>query len=268
MTPESLAVGIPIRNQLPFVRQCLDSLFAYTRPDVRILLVDDASGRECREYLEEVASCRPELTLIRNERSRGFPYCCNEMLYNSSEELVCFLNSDTIVSQQWDTHITDVMRSNASIGMAGPSTSFTHTEQSLPGLLEDRMRQDSAGVLRIAQRVYEFYRGQQQILDSLGGFCLFIRREVVRKIGYFDERFGIGAAEEDDFIARAKTVGFQPVWVKYAYVHHFGHCTMTQELQGASAELWRRNRILYEIKRLVPELREIVHAPGQVRARN
>jgi GT2 family glycosyltransferase len=257
----SFVVGVPIRNQLPFVRLCMASLFAFNHPNTRILLVDDGSETPTQEYLVEISG-RPGVTLLRNERPRGVPYCFNEILYNSSEEEICFLNSDTLVTPQWDVHLSAVIESSQEIGMTGPSTSFTHTEQSLPGLLENRMSQDSASASQIAHRVYQFYRGQLKVLRTLGGFCLAVRRDVVRKIGYFDECFGIGAAEEDDFIARARDAGFLPVWVKYAYVHHFGHCTMTQELKGASAELWRKNRLIFEIKRLTPGLPELVHTPG------
>jgi GT2 family glycosyltransferase len=91
---------------------------------------------------------------------------------------------------------------------------------------------------------------------------LFLKREVVETIGYFDERFGLGCGEEDDFIARGRQANFEAVWVKDAYVHHIGHCSFTQELSTDSAQLWSKNRLIYDIKRLRPGMGEIVHAPG------
>jgi GT2 family glycosyltransferase len=154
------------------------------------------------------------------------------------------------------------MRLDPAFTLGGPSTCFTHTVQALPGLAAARLYQDAASVAQIGRRVHARFRGQYRVVPRLGGFCLFFRRDVVRRIGFFDERFGLGSGEEDDFVCRARAAGHRAVWAKAAYVHHFGHCSFSAELGAASAELWRRNRLIFEIKRLVPGLGEIVHAPA------
>jgi O-antigen biosynthesis protein len=257
-----LAVGVPVRNQLPFVKACLDSL-RLNSPGVPVLIVDDASEAPCSDYLAEYAASHSGVDLIRNDRQRGFPYNCNEILYNTSASTVCLLNSDALVSPGWDASVLEVMARSEQYGLAGPSTSYTHTAQQLTELKASRIDQDISSVERIAAVVRARFRGQFRVLPTLGGFCLFIRRDLVERIGYLDERFGLGCGEEDDFAYRAVRAGFKPVWAQEAYVHHFGHCSFTIELGERSRELWERNRALLELKQLAA-LGEVVHPRQQI----
>jgi GT2 family glycosyltransferase len=255
---QDLVVGIPVRNQLPFVKACLASLRRHS-PEVPVLIIDDASRAPCAEFLAHYAATTPEVRLIRNDRQRGFPYNCNEIFYNTSQTTVCLLNSDTLVSPRWHLSVLEGMARSAQYGLAGPSTSYTHTAQQLTELLAKRVEQDIESVTRIAAVVRERFRGQYRVLPQLGGFCLFVRRALIERIGYLDERFGLGCGEEDDFAYRAIRAGFTPLWVQESYVHHFGHCSFTEELGERSKELWERNRVLLEVKHL-SGLGEIVHS--------
>jgi GT2 family glycosyltransferase len=263
LVPSSLAIGIPVRNQLDVVRNCLRSLLNWRPAGSQIVIVDDNSDGDCQNYLQEFTTRNRDVLLIRNRRQRGFPYACNEIIYQTSKDIICLLNSDALVSQDWAHHILSIMSLHPSFAIAGPSTSFTHTRQSLPELRQLRTLQDEDILKEIAGFVFHSFRGQWELLPTLGGFCLFFTREVVEKIGYFDERFGLGCGEEDDFIARGRQANFEAVWVKYAYVHHIGHCSFTQDLGEQSEYLWSKNRLIYDIKRMCPGMGEIVHAPGE-----
>jgi GT2 family glycosyltransferase len=259
MTTPPLTIGVPIRNQLPFVRACLETVVRYRMPGAQLLLIDDASEYDTREYLEGFAATVPGVDLLRNRRHSGFPYSANEILNSSSGPVLCLLNSDTLVTPHWDRLVVSAMDANERFALAGPSTSYAHTEQEVPGLRLVRMHHDAETAARIAAELERIYTGKIQRVRQLGGFCLFLRRSLVRQVGYFDERFGLGCGEEDDFVMRARRRGVIPIWVRSSYVHHFGHCSFTAEPGVDSAELWARNRQLMEIKQLVPEMAEKVH---------
>ena len=46
------------------------------------------------------------------------------------------------------------------------------------------------------------YSGQLRAVHRLTGFCLLVRREVLERIGGFDERFGAGFFDDDDLCVR------------------------------------------------------------------
>src|SRR5438552_11313740 len=62
-------------------------------------------------------------------------------------------------------------------------------------------------------------------LDRLTGFCLLVRREVLDKIGGFDERYGVGFFDDDDLCVRAREAGFRLLVAQNVFIHHFGSRT-------------------------------------------
>mgnify|MGYP001793344699 CR=1 FL=1 len=51
--------------------------------------------------------------------------------------------------------------------------------------------------------------GARLEVDRPVGFCLLFRRELLDKIGFLDERFGIGCFEDDDYCRRALLAGYR-----------------------------------------------------------
>ncbi len=106
---------------------------------------------------------------------------------------------------------------------------------------------DLAMLDEFAAKWSEANNGQIVETNRLVGFCLLIRREVIDRIGLFDERFGIGNFEDDDFCLRARQAGFRLVIARDSFVHHFGGRTFL-ETGVDFGELMRRNERLFREK--------------------
>ena len=52
------------------------------------------------------------------------------------------------------------------------------------------------------------------------GFCLLVKRELIRSVGVFDEAFGRGYGEETDLHYRARSAGFRCVVADDTFVYH------------------------------------------------
>jgi GT2 family glycosyltransferase len=52
------------------------------------------------------------------------------------------------------------------------------------------------------------------------GFCMLMKRELFKKIGRFDEAYGMGNFDDTDFSLRAKREGFKTVRAFGSYVYH------------------------------------------------
>ena len=217
-------VIICVHNALEDVKRCLQSVLAHSNPPYRLILVDDGSQDETRDYLIEFRE-QQNCTLIRNDAARGYTYAANQGLQAAQGDFCVLLNSDTIVTPIWLDRLTACALSDGRIGIVGP-LSNTASWQSIPLITEDgdwatnplppNVTIDEMGVL-VATGSARLYPE----MKLLNGFCLFIRREVLEQIGFFDEEhFGVGYGEEDDFCLRARASGWKLALADDVYIFH------------------------------------------------
>jgi GT2 family glycosyltransferase len=82
-------------------------------------------------------------------------------------------------------------------------------------------------------------------LPLLNGFCLLIKQEVIKAIGYLDEeRYGDGYGEEDDYTFRARGAGWSLALADDAYVYHAQSKSYSHESRQRLSR--RSGRILAE----------------------
>lgn len=246
-----LTIGIPIHNQPEYVSACLKSIYENTISDFEIILVDDASDSETRELLRDALASDPgRVRYIRNETRKGFPYNCNRIISNAAGRYICLLNSDTVVTKNWDKYLTETLRDRPDLMMTGPSTSygvaknFDSVAQQLSEVHDKRFDMSYDEIQEFASGLSNRQAGAVENTEYLNGFCMMINREIIPKIGLFDEKFGLGSREEVEFVDRIRLAGFNCAWVKYAYVHHYGHRSF-DPYGESSKKLWEANKQLY-----------------------
>jgi len=159
--------------------------------------------------------------IIRNETNAGFPAGCNQGLQRARGRYVVFLNNDTIVTEGWlEGLIRWSLFEWPKVGMVGPVTNFSSQPQQI-GV----DYQELSGLPGFAVRQRNKFANQAQRVERLTGFCLLVRREVLDKVGGFDERFGLGFFDDDDLCVRARQAGFELLLAQDVFVHHFGNRT-------------------------------------------
>jgi GT2 family glycosyltransferase len=127
--------------------------------------------------------------------------------------------------------------------LVGPITNWAGNEQriELPGLNEKNYEE-------IAGAYIEKQKGVWFSTEKLGFFCVAMRREVPEKIGYLDERFGIGMFEDDDYCVRAKKAGYRLAVVEDCFVYHKGSISFKKLSTSAYMEIFNRNRSYFHEK--------------------
>lgn len=220
----TIDIIICIHNALDDVKRCLNALLTHTSSPYRLILVDDGSNLQTYNYLVEF-SRENKCVLLRNEESKGYTIAANYGLHRVSSDYLVLLNSDTIVTEGWLDRLVDCCNSDSQIGLVGPLSNAA-SWQSIPiteengdwaiNPLPEDLTVDEMGklVARYSDRIYPF-------MPFLNGFCLLIRRDVLRDIGYFDEdNFGSGYGEENDYALRARDAGWRLALADNAYVYH------------------------------------------------
>ena len=81
-------------------------------------------------------------------------------------------------------------------------------------------------------------------VHRLTGFCLLHTREVLERIGFLDENFGLGCYEDFDYCVRIRQAGLRLVVAQDVFIHHHGGAAFKENGLVASSAA-RRNRDLF-----------------------
>ena len=91
-----ISVLMGIYNCAPYLQEALDSLYAQTYQDFKIILCDDGSTDETYAVAKANAEAHDNIVLIRNERNMGLNYTLNHCLQYADTELCARMDGDDI----------------------------------------------------------------------------------------------------------------------------------------------------------------------------
>ena len=227
MGGETVSIIIPAFNQLEFCRQCVEMLLRTTNPPYKLILVDNGSTDGAGEYFDSIAGA----TVVHAGENRGFAGGVNLGLERAEGHAV-LLNSDTLTPTGWLDRLNAALESSTDIGLVGPMTNYAAGPQRIPNLAFDSMECVEAYSRQLAQTE----GGHVRDVPKLVGFCMMIRKGAREKIGLFDESFGIGNYEDDDYCMRAICAGYRVCIAIGTFVFHYGSRTFAG--MGITDEKW------------------------------
>jgi GT2 family glycosyltransferase len=231
-------------NNIELTQLCIDSIFRNTTwPNYEVIAVDNASVDGTRNYLRYLARTRPGVKIVLNEANRGFAAANNQGLRIAQGEFLVLLNNDTVVPKGW---IDPLLRhlETPDIGLAGPVTNSAGNEARIHVTYSALDQMDG-----FAERYTAQHHGRLFDIPMLAMFCIAMRRDAFEKIGFLDEKFGIGMFEDDDYSRRAQSLGFRTICAEDAFVHHYGQAAFKKLIPGGAYQrLWDRNQAYFESK--------------------
>lgn len=213
MSDVPVSIIIPAFNQVHFCRMCVASIQQNTRPPYRLILVNNGSTDDVPAFFDSV----PGAVVVHAPENRGFAGGVNLGL-REAEGHVLLLNSDTLVPPAWLERLLAAMQSADDWGLIGPCSNRAPGAQQIDGL--DLQTPDD--IAEVAGSLAGENAGRITETDRLVAFCLLIRDRTLEQVGYFDERFGIGNYEDDDYCLRARRAGFRLGIAEDCFVFHFG----------------------------------------------
>ena len=168
------------------------------------------------------------ITLIRNERNRGFVGSINRALRQTTNGDVILLNADTIVPPNFAARLFAAAHSAPDIATVTPlSNNGELTSFPLPFEANPLPGQETIFEFdRIAAKVND---GQVVTIPTGIGFCLYIRRDCLARIGPLSEGVRRGYLEDVEFCLRARRSGLRNVCATSVYVGHAGTRSFRQE---------------------------------------
>lgn len=264
-TVDRVDIVLCVHNAFEDVKECLTSIRRHTKVDYRLLIVDDGSQAETRDFLKSWVQEDSVATLFRNETARGYTKAANIGLRASKGDYIILLNSDTIVTPGWLEKLIECANSQKNIGIVGPLSNCA-SWQSIPEIFDKNGGwminniPEGYSLETLSDLVANVSDKAFPCVNFVNGFCYMIKRAVIDAIGWLDEEsFPYGYGEENDFSIRARKAGFKLAIADHAYVYHsksksFGH-ERRQELSKQGSAAFKSKHPDINVKALTEEIK-------------
>lgn len=226
---KKIAVVILNWNGGKLLEQFLPSVVAYSE-EATIYVADNASTDNS---IAVIQSKFPEVTIIKNEGNYGFAKGYNVALQQVEEDYYALVNSDIEVTENWLAPILSIFDNESEIGIIQPkildykNKAFFEYAGAAGGYI------DKFGYPYCRGRIFDtLEKDQGQYNDDVNifwasGACLFIRKDIYRKLNGFDSDF-FAHQEEIDLCWRAFNLGYTAKYTSKSVVYHVGGATLNE----------------------------------------
>lgn len=206
----NISIIVLTYNAKKYTEKCLDSIRHHTTVPYELIVIDNASTDGTVEMLEERAKENEFTTLVLNRSNQGVAGGRNQGLELARQDIVIFLDNDTVVGKDWDTTILKHFYRDQKIGIVGKHGVFVNY---LTPVSFDSVK-------------------DTQECDVVAGFCFALRRKLVGEIGDQFKDFPNGKFWHEDleYCLRAKRAGYKVIQDPKIEITHFGHMSVGEGL--------------------------------------
>lgn len=221
----SVSVILPVYTDVEMTEACIDAAIPgiLSIPQAILVIVNDSSPDAGMNSMlhKKVAQWPLTIRLLTNERNLGFVASANRGMRFIENQDIALLNSDVIVPPDWLTRLQEEAYSQPEVATVTPLSNNT-TICTFPEFLQDNSVPFGLGVNEV-DNVFRCSRLSNVETPTGVGFCMYIRWDCLKMIGYFDEGlFGRGYGEENEFCQRAVKKGWRNLVTPNLYVYHKG----------------------------------------------
>ncbi|HUB73897.1 MAG TPA: glycosyltransferase [Solirubrobacteraceae bacterium] len=259
------AQGEPVTIVIPSFRDAgrvaaLVASIARTVPEgmARIVVADDASGPEHVAALRAIDG----VEVLAGEENAGFAANVNRGLRAAGEDGdVVVLNSDVEARPGWLACLQYASRQGEDIGIVGARLLYPDGRIQFAGTARN------LGAPEWFDHRYRFKPGDwgpaglSSPALAVTGACMYLRRELIERVGLLDERYPM-AYEDVDYCLRAWQAGFRVLYFPAASLYH--HESVTRGTQVGERER-ESQRIFWERWGEFFDARAVTTADGRLR---
>lgn len=203
---------------------CLSSIYQSDYLNFEVVVVDNDSKDGSLEQAKKDFS---RAHFIKNPTNLGFSRGNNLGIRWALEKFadyIFILNNDTIVEKTTLSSLVSAMNDDFSVGIASPIIfNANNTGPWFAGGEIYWQKMKTGHLLKIkSDKPYP--------TEYISGCAMFVRKDVFKKIGLFDERFFL-YYEDTDFSLQAKNAGFKLIMVPLAHIKHLEQSTALNKLK-------------------------------------
>ena len=207
-----IAVVLLNWNGRGFLKQYLPSVIKYSaKENTEIIVVDNNSNDDSVALLQ---SNFPQVKIIKLDENYGFAGGYAKALKLIEAKYFVLLNTDVEVTRNWMEPLYNFLENNKDVAACQPKLKAFHDKDSFEYSGAAGGFIDKYGYPFCRGRIFntlEKDRGQYETQSEIfwaSGACLFIRSDLYKKAGGFDEKF-FAHMEEIDLCWRIKNLGYK-----------------------------------------------------------
>jgi len=205
-------------NGKEYLPDCLGSLQRQNYKNHRVLVVDNGSEDGSVELLKNGFSW---VELIENRRNLGFSGGSNAGIFyalNKGANYIALLNNDTETHPDWLGELVKTAEMDTQIGVCGSKILFSDHRHLINSTGHAVNRLGFVWDEGIWERDGRTHNQAKEIIGACGA-ALFLRAEVLKEAGVFDEKY-FAYYEDADLCLRIRKLGYRVVYVPTAIVYH------------------------------------------------
>ena len=256
------SVVIPTYNRWNSLKKCLDSLINQSSSPDQVLVIDGGSN----DYTPKGIKSYPVEFKIQDKK--GLVYAYNYGAKKANGDIIAFIDDDAIAKSDWIEQLENKYASSKTVGAVGgqivemgkrPKFSIENTSGNgikIPNFLfsvysiiflENRIH-DIGVITENGGTIGNFSKKliQDVTVDHIRGVNMSFRKDVIKKIGFFDSRFDLYHATlfETDACFRVSVAGYDIWYTPKAVVWH---CIRSG---GSDIRSLAHNDLLFYIKNI------------------
>ncbi|MFH1671590.1 MAG: glycosyltransferase family 2 protein [Candidatus Portnoybacteria bacterium] len=244
-------------NGIQHISNCLESVQKSSYLNYEIIVVDNGSKDGTPEMISKKF---PQVRLILNKKNLGFTGGNNQGVKQAKGDVFFLLNDDTKIHPDLISVLVQELESSSQIGIVGPKIYF------MPASSADGSEPDKiwfAGGKIDWSKSDSYHLGKnltdrdlsgdsKKEVDFITGCALMIKREVVDKVGLFDNKL-FAFYEDADLCQKAKKAGYQVIYIPFGGVWHIKSATASRvflddlKSQMGRAGLMGRTMIVFKM---------------------
>jgi hypothetical protein len=246
-------------NNNETTHDCLDSLEGLNTDgfSLSVVVVDNASKEK---FTEDKKYEKFTLKIIRSEKNLGFAGGQNlgiKFALDNGADYVVVLNNDVILDKNLISELLKTFQEEKDCGIISPKIYFAkshefHKDRYLESELGKVIwyaggKMDWGNILASHRGVDEVDKGQYEKVeqtDFASGCCEMIKRDVLEKVGLFDERYFL-YYEDNDLSQRAKKMGFKVFYQPKGILWHLNAGSTGGSGSSLHDYYITRNRLLF-----------------------
>lgn len=174
--PPKISVITPSYNQGKFIEKTVNSVLSQKYPNLEYLVMDGGSTDETLKILKKYSN----QIIWTSKKDKGQSSAINEGLKKSTGEIICYLNSDDYLEEGALNKVADFFRKNPrAYWVTGKCR------------VVDQNNSEVRKIITLYKNIFLKYalsKSVFNIIQFVSQPSTFWRRELIEKIGYFDEK--------------------------------------------------------------------------------